>query len=55
MYRTWKNIKKSNKNIKFKISSPTWNGEFEVPDGSYSISDIHKKKKNMEKRLLIFQ
>ena len=43
MYHTWKNIKKSNKNIRFKISSPTWNGEFEVPDESYSISDIHKK------------
>ena len=25
---------------KFKISSPTWNDEFELPDGSYSISDI---------------
>ena len=24
----------------FKISAPTWNGEFELPDGSYSVSDI---------------
>ena len=24
----------------FKISAPTWNEEFELPDGSYSISDI---------------
>ena len=32
--------KKSYKNNKFKISAPTWNGEFELPDGSYSISDI---------------
>ena len=24
IYYTWKNIKKSNKNNKFKISSPTW-------------------------------
>ena len=34
-----KNIK-SHKNNKFKISIPTWNEEFELPDGSYSISDI---------------
>ena len=34
------NIKKSYRNNNFKISSPTWNGEFELPDGSYSISNI---------------
>ena len=28
------------KNNKFKISASTWNEEFELPDGSYSISDI---------------
>ena len=39
-YYTWKNIKKSYKNNKFKISAPTWNEEFELPDGSYSVSDI---------------
>ena len=27
-------------NNKFKISAPTWSDEFELPDGSYSISDI---------------
>ena len=27
-------------NNKFKISAPTWGDEFELPDGSYSISDI---------------
>ena len=32
--------KKSYKNNKFKISAPTWNEEFELPDGSYSVSDI---------------
>ena len=36
----WKNIKKSYKNNKFKISAPTWNEDFELTDGSYSISDI---------------
>ena len=39
IYYTWKNIKSSYKN-KFKISAPTWNDEFELPDGSYSVSDI---------------
>ena len=41
IYYTWKNIKSSyNNNNRFKISAPTWNEEFELPDGSYSISDI---------------
>ena len=40
IYYRWKNIKKLHKNNKFKISAPTWNEEFELPDGSYSISDI---------------
>ena len=40
IFYAWKNIKKSNKNNKFKISAITWNKEFELPDGSYSISDI---------------
>ena len=39
-YYTWKNIKKSCKNNKFKISAPTWNEKFELTDGSYSVSDI---------------
>ena len=37
---TWKNIKSSHNNNKFEISAPTWNDKFELPDGSYSISDI---------------
>ena len=40
IYYTWKNIKSSYKNNKFKISAPTWNDKFELPDGSYSVSDI---------------
>ena len=39
IYYTWKNIKSSYKNNKIKISAPTWSDEFELPDGSYSISD----------------
>ena len=34
------NIKSSYNNNKFKISTPTWNEKFKLPDGSYSISDI---------------
>ena len=37
---TWRNIKMSYKNNNSKISAPTWNEKFELPDGSYSISDI---------------
>ena len=40
IYYTWKNIKKFYQNNKFKISAPTWNEEFKLPDRSYSISDI---------------
>ena len=39
IYYTWKNIKSSCNNNKFKISAPTWN-KFELPDGSYSVSNI---------------
>ena len=41
IYDTWKNIKSEYNNNKFEISSPTWNDTFDLPDGSYSISDIH--------------
>ena len=40
IYCTWKNIKFAYNNNKFKISAPTWNDAFDLPDGSYSISDI---------------
>ena len=40
IYYTWKNIKNSYKNNKFKISAPTWNEEFELPYRSYSLSNI---------------
>ena len=40
IYYTWKNIKSSYNDSKFKISAPTWNDKFELPDGSYSVSDI---------------
>ena len=37
---TWKNIKLEYNNNKFKISLPTWNDTFDLPDGSYDIADI---------------
>ena len=40
VYYTWRNIKSSCNNNKFKISAPAWNDKFELPDGSYFVSDI---------------
>ena len=40
IYYTWKKIKISCNNNEFEISTPTWNDKFELPDGSYSVSDI---------------
>ena len=41
VYYTRKNIRKQYKNNKLKIIGPTWNDKFELPDGSYFVSDIH--------------
>ena len=53
-----KNIKKSYENNKFKISAPTWNENFELLDGSYSIPDIQDYfeyilKTHVEKQLIL--
>ena len=40
IYYTWKNIKSEYNSNKFEISAPTWNNEFDLPDGSYCLSDI---------------
>ena len=40
IHYTWKNIKSVYNNNKFKISAPTWNDEFDLPNGSYSIAHI---------------
>ena len=40
IYYTWKNVKSSYNNNKFKISAPTWSEEFDLLGGSYSVSDI---------------
>ena len=40
IYYAWKNINSEYSDNKFKISAPTWNDTFALPDGFYSISDI---------------
>ena len=40
LYYIWKNIKSSYNNSKFKISAPTWHYKIELPDRSYSASDV---------------
>ena len=40
IYYTWKNVKSIYNNNKFKISVPTWNDTFDLPDGSYNILAI---------------
>ena len=40
IFYTWKNIKSEYKNNNFKIHLPTWNVTFNLPNGSYNISDI---------------
>ena len=54
-----KRYKNSYKNNKFKISAPTWNEEFELPDGSYFVSGIQDYfkyiLKNMRQLLIMLQ
>ena len=40
IYYSWKNVKSTYNNNKFKILAPTWNETFDLPDGSYNISEI---------------
>ena len=40
IYYSWKNIRQQYKNNKLKITAPTWNDVFELPDGCFSVSDI---------------
>ena len=58
IYYTWKNIKSEYNNNKFKISAPTWNDTFDLPDDSYSIANIQdyfkfiiKKRKTLTENL----
>ena len=40
IYYTWKNIKEEYNNNKFKLSGPTRDETFDLPDGSYTIEGI---------------
>ena len=40
IYYTWRNIKSEYNNNKFKIHTPTWNDEFDLPNRSYNIDQI---------------
>ena len=42
IYYTWRNIKSQYNNNQFKIHAPTWNDEFNLPDGSYNIEQIQE-------------
>ena len=60
IYYISKNIKSESNNNKFKISVPTWNDTFDLPDGSYSIAEIQdyfkfiiKKHETLTENLLV--
>ena len=39
IYYTWQNVKEDYKNNKFKMTAPTWDETFDLPDGPYTIAD----------------
>ena len=39
IYYSWKNVKSTYNNNNVKVSAPTWNETFDLPDGSYSMSE----------------
>ena len=60
IYYTCKNIKSECNNNIFKIFAPTWDDNFDLPDGSYSIADIQdyfefiiKKHETLTENLLV--
>ena len=48
VFYTWKNIRKHYKYHILKIIAPTWNYEFEFPDGSFYVSDIQDHLKTFD-------
>ena len=40
IYYKWQIVKSEYKNNKFKITEPTWDQTFDLPNGSYTITDI---------------
>ena len=55
IYYKLKNIKSEYNNNKFKIHAPTWNDEFDLPDGYYSFSDIQDYFEYIIKKLKLLQ
>ena len=55
IYYTWENIKSKYNNNKVKISGPAWSETFDLPDGSYEISDIRDYFLKMIQKTLINQ
>ena len=53
IYYTWKDMKMSYLNNKFKISAPTGNKEFELPEGSYSISYTQDYSRMIKRHLIL--
>ena len=51
IYYTWKNIKKQ---YKLKNIAPTWNDNFELLNGSYSVSDIYNFNEYVIKGILMY-
>ena len=51
IYYTSKNVKSTYNNNKFKTSAPTWNETFDLPDGSYNISEIQDYTEYIIKKL----
>ena len=52
IYYTWKNIKSQYNNSNFKISAPTWNDGFNLPNGSYSVFDIQDCVNEIKNRIV---
>ena len=50
IYYTWKNIKSTYNNNKFKISAPTWHDTFDLSDSSSSIEDIQDNFESISKK-----
>ena len=40
IYYTWQHVKSEYRNIKFKLTGPTWDETFDLPERSYTITDI---------------
>ena len=51
IYYTWKNVKSVYHNNKFKISAPTWNETFGLPDVLYNILELQEYIEDIIKKI----